>query len=77
MTTAHSTQYLTKQQFSNAKRRLTIALRSGDARKVIAEVDATFADWNDGDYAYPDDWARWQRARDDAEMALAHGWPMR
>ena len=74
---ATTTQYLTKQQFSAAKSRLTRAIRSGDPRSVIAEVDATYADWNDGDYAYPDDWHRWERAKGDAEMALAYGTPIR
>jgi hypothetical protein len=64
------TNYITAKQFRAAKSRLTRAINSGDPAKVVAEVTATFAEWNDGDYAYPDDWHRWERARLDAEMAL-------
>lgn len=86
------TQYLTRQQFSNAKRRLTtlqnklqkvspegnyaLPLRDKhDPRisvfqKIVAEVDRTFQEWDDGGFAYPDDWHRWNVARDDALWAL-------
>ena len=39
------------------------------ANAVIDEVNKRFSLWNKGDYAYPDDWARWERARDDAYYA--------
>lgn len=65
--------YLTNKQFSAAKSRLTRAVNSGDPRKVIAEVDKTFAEWDAGDFAYPDDWHRWTVARGDAERVLLHG----
>jgi hypothetical protein len=64
------TNYLTQAQFRAAKSRLTRAVNSGDPAKVIAEVDRTYAEWNDGDYAYPDDWHRWERALTDAEWKL-------
>lgn len=64
------TNYLTKQQFRSAKSRLTRAVNSGDHRKVIDTVNRQFAEWDDGDYAYPDNWHDWQRAKGDAEMAL-------
>lgn len=63
------TNYLTRKQFSQAKARLTRAINSGDPEKVIAEVDRTFAAWEDGDFAFPDDWHRWNTARQDAVMA--------
>jgi hypothetical protein len=65
------TRYLTKAEFSKAKAALTRAKNSGDARKVVDLVDQTFAAWDDAGVAWPDDWARWQRAKDDAELALA------
>ena len=65
-----TTQYLTQAQYRTAKSRLTRAIRSGDRHKVIATVEATYAEWNDGDYAYPDDWHRWERALADAEYLL-------
>jgi hypothetical protein len=68
-----TTKYLTQAQFRAAKSRLTRAVNSGDPQKVIDTVADQFRDWNDGDYAWPDDWARWQRAHDDAAMKLRYG----
>lgn len=67
-----TTQYLTKKQYSAAKARLTRAVRSGDRQKVIDTVTAQFAEWDAGDYAFPDDWHRWERARQDARMMQAY-----
>ncbi|MET0996030.1 MAG: hypothetical protein ABWY20_18975 [Mycobacterium sp.] len=64
------TNYLTKAQYSAAKARLTRAMNSGNRHRVIAVVDAQYEEWNGGDYAYPDDWHRWERARTDAEYLL-------
>lgn len=66
-----TTKYLTKAQFSAAKSRLTRAVNSGDPARIIAEVDRTFAEWDAGDFAYPDDWMRWNRAKQDAEFYIA------
>lgn len=66
------TRYLTRTEYANAKRRLTNAKKKG-AEAVVEEVDRTFARWDALDYAWPDDWARWQRAKDDAELALRFG----
>lgn len=63
------TNYLTNAQFRAAKSRLTRALNSGDRQKVIDTVAAEYAAWDDGDYAYPDDWHRWERAMEDARWA--------
>lgn len=67
-----TTNYLTRQQVSQAKARLTRAIRSGDHARIIEAVEATYAEWDDGDFAYPDDWHRWERARLDAEIALRY-----
>lgn len=56
--------YVSKREFSTLKGRLTRAINSKDPAKVIAECDHAFAVF--GDRAWPDDWARWQRAKDDA-----------
>lgn len=77
MTTVYTTQYLTRKQFSQAKSRLTRAIRSGDPRKVLAVVEETYAEWDAGNFAYPDDWHRWERAASDAEMALRYGTALR
>ena len=37
---------------------------------VIDEVNRTFKEWQDGNYAFPDDWHRWNIARSDAEIEL-------
>lgn len=60
--------YLTKRQYANAKRSLTIACKTmqTDPQHTIDHIDAQFEAWNDGGYAYPDSWHRWQIARDDA-----------
>jgi hypothetical protein len=62
------TTYLTQKEFSAAKGRLTRAQKRGPL-DVIAEVRKTIGDWNERGVAWPDDWARWQRAYDDALMA--------
>lgn len=66
---APTTNYLTKAQYRAAKSRLTRAVNSGDPRKVIAVVEETFAEWDAGYFAYPDDWHRWEMARYDADLA--------
>jgi|RhiMethySRZTD1v2_1073278.scaffolds.fasta_scaffold1235585_2 tellurite resistance-related uncharacterized protein len=71
------TKYLTKAEFSKAKAALTRAKNSGDPHKVVDTVDKTFAAWDDAGVAWPDDWHRWERARDDAKVALAYGTPFR
>lgn len=71
------TNYLTKAQFSAAKARLTRALNSKDPQRVLDTVAAEYATWDEGDYAYPDDWHRWERAKDDALLAQAYGTPLR
>lgn len=69
------TNYLSKGQFRAAKTRLTRAVnaakRTGDHQKVIDVVNETFDEWDAGDFAWPDDWRRWERARYDADFALA------
>lgn len=64
------TNYLSKTQYRADKSRLTRAVNSGDHRKVIDVVADTFAAWEDGGYAFPDDWHRWERASADAWHAL-------
>ncbi len=65
-----TTKYLTKAQYRAAKSRLTRAVNSGDPQRVIDTVTAQFREWNSDNYAYPDDWARWDMLRYDAERAL-------
>lgn len=67
-----TTQYMSKAQFRADKTRLTRAVNAGDPKKVIAVVEETFARWDAGNFAYPDDWARWERAMRDAETDLLY-----
>lgn len=60
------TNYLSAAQFRAQKSALTRAINSGDAQKVEAAVIKAVTEWNDGGYAWPDDWNRWQRALDDS-----------
>lgn len=50
------------------KAALTRAKNSGEPRKVIAEVDRAFAEFDAN--GWPDFWSNWQRAKDDAEFEL-------
>jgi hypothetical protein len=53
--------------YSNQKRALTRALNSAPEhreRNVLAATRAALAEWQQWG-AWPDDWARWQRALDD------------
>lgn len=51
--------------FPKQKAALTRAVNSGDPEKVIATTRKTIAEWEAAGGAWPDDWARWQRALDD------------
>lgn len=51
--------------FPGQKAALTRAVKSGDVEKIKATCKKTVAEWNEIG-AWPDDWARWQRALDDA-----------
>lgn len=55
--------YVTEQEYSQAKRRLTIALKKGP-KAVLDEVERTLlGDWREK--AWPDDWHRWNIAVSD------------
>lgn len=58
--------YLPQAMYSRQKAALTRAVKSGDAAKIEATVRKAVAEWNDGDYAWPDSWHDWQRALDDS-----------
>jgi hypothetical protein len=78
-----STYTLTQSEFTSLKRRLTqaqVKLKNATASgyqsheaieeaadKLIAEADRAFRIFEEK--GYPDDWARWERAKDDARVA--------
>lgn len=53
-----------QKRWPKQKSALTRAINSGDPAKVKAACRAVVKEW-DEDGAWPDDWARWQRALDD------------
>ena len=54
-----------KRVFPKQKAALTRAVKTKDAEKIAAVCKAAVQEWNEIG-AWPDDWARWQRALDDA-----------
>jgi hypothetical protein len=71
------TNYLSKAQYSKQKAALTRAVNQSKrlaetgetklAQQVVeAAIIKTVGEWNDGHYAWPDDWHRWQNALDDS-----------
>jgi hypothetical protein len=65
-----------QRKYSIEKGRLTRALNSGDPHKVIATVNRAFEVFNTFEHGWPDNWSRWERARDDATDAILYGTPM-
>lgn len=53
--------------FAKQKAALTRALNSGDSDKVVLACRNAVRAWGEAPFngAWPDDWARWQRALDD------------
>lgn len=57
--------YITNDEFRRQKAALTRAINSGDPAKVLATVEKTVnVEWRDT--VWPDDWARWRNALEDA-----------
>jgi hypothetical protein len=54
--------------FRRQKARLTGALNSQDPDRVVLACRDAVREWSEAPFngAWPDDWARWQRALDDA-----------
>lgn len=68
------TNYLSKQEYANDKRALTRTINlymEADPQRVIDHAEGTMRSWEERGLAFPDDWARWQRAADDARFKLA------
>lgn len=75
------TTYLTRQQVSTARARLTrakkAAVATGNPQLVIDEVARTFREWDDAGAAYPDCWHVWEVAASDAYTAIRYSLPPR
>lgn len=59
---------LSKAEYTNLKSRLTRAINSKDHKRIVDECDRAFAIFDDK--GYPDDWSRWQRAKEDASFQV-------
>lgn len=55
-----------QREFVKQKSALTRAINSGDPDKVVLACRNAVREWNQPARSWPDDWARWQRALDDA-----------
>ena len=58
--------------YAAQKAALTRAVRSGDVEKIRTACRKAVAVWNAPGNYWPDDWARWQRALDDAQPWFSH-----
>lgn len=62
---------LQRKIYRGFKTQLTRALNKRDWRKVIEVADAFNCYYSDPAHPpFPDDWSRWQRAKDDAQYQL-------
>ena len=55
-----------QKRYVRLKSALAKVVATKDNDKIIAECDRAFKVFED--MGYPDDWSRWQRAKDDAEF---------
>ena len=60
-----------QREWPKQKRRLTLAVKSGDYERVLKVCALTVAEWDEIG-AWPDDWALFERALDDAYGAARH-----
>jgi hypothetical protein len=63
-------EYISNEEFRKQKAALTRAINSGDPRKVLATVEKTLKAWEHT--VWPDDWARWRGALEDAAHAAKY-----
>jgi len=68
---------LAQRLFRKHKAALTRAKNTRSPQAVIKAVEAAYAEWDANDIPYPDSWHDWERARDDAQLAIAYGTPFR
>lgn len=66
---------LTQKEYRNLKSRLTRVINKKDPEKIIAECQYAINLF--AERGYPDDWARWQRALDDAMFSKQRSQPWR
>jgi hypothetical protein len=59
-----------KRRHTSQRARLTRAINKKDPRKIIAVCEEAFKVFDTYEHGWPDDWSRWQRAKDDAETTI-------
>jgi hypothetical protein len=50
--------------------RLTRAVNAGDPQRIVKVCEEAFAVFDTYAHGWPDDWSRWQRAKEDAEYTI-------
>ncbi len=67
-----------QKRFVRFKSQLTRAQNTKDPHKVLVACEAFFGYYDRAESdPFPDDWHRWERARDDAKFALQRAQPWR
>jgi hypothetical protein len=59
---------LTQREYVSLKSRLTKAINSKKYQNIVSECDRALAIFFEK--GYPDDWSRWERAKEDASLQL-------
>ena len=54
---------LTQSELTSLRAKLTRAISTGDSVKVLSAVENAYAIFEDK--GWPDDWSRWERAKED------------
>jgi len=63
-----------KKEFPKLKAALTRAQNTKDPQKLLAAAEKGLARFEE--IGFPDQWHRWERAKDDAKFAIARGLPL-
>lgn len=66
---------LTQKEHTALKGRLMKVVNAGDPEKIIAEAEHAIKLFEEK--GWPDDWSRWERAKEDAELQRQMATPRR
>lgn len=62
---------LSQKELTTLRRRLTAAVNSKDQQKIVSTCDAAMRVFEQK--GFPDDWSRWERAKQDAQLDRIFG----
>ena len=65
--------YMEQAEYRKLKSALTRAINSKDQQRIVRTATAALARFEE--VVAPDDWSRWQRAKEDAELQIRLGRP--